>query len=72
MLGFREAMTNPNYTTSGSKFGATPKIIAGVVVALFAAACTLGTNLGFEAHSQFLFGLGNLPEETVLSLPFST
>ena len=40
-------------------------------MAVFAVACALGANtFGFEAHSQFLFGLGNLPEETVLSLPF--
>ena len=70
MLGFREAMTNPNYTSSGSKFGNVPKIIAGAAVAAFAVACSTGTGLGFEVHSPFLFGIGNLPEETVLSLPF--
>ena len=73
VLGFREAMTNPNYTTSGSKYGITPKLIAGAGAAAFAVACALGANtFGFGAHSQFLFGLGNLPEETVLSLPFGT
>ena len=31
----------------------------------------LGTEFGgFEAHSPFLYGIGNLPEEAVLSLPF--
>jgi len=70
VLGFREAMTNPDYTSSGSKFGSTPKIVAGVVALLFAVACATGTSLGFEAHSPFLFGIGNLPDETVLSLPF--
>lgn len=70
VLGFREAMTNPDYAASGSKFGNTPKIVAGVGVALFAVACATGTGLGFEVHSPFLFGLGNLPEETVLALPF--
>lgn len=70
VLGFREAMTNPDYTTSGSKYGITPKILAGVGAVSFAVACATGTSIGFEAHSQFLFGLGNLPEETVLSLPF--
>lgn len=63
-------MTNPDYTTSGSKYGITPKILAGVGAVSFAVACATGTSIGFEAHSQFLFGLGNLPEETVLSLPF--
>lgn len=65
-------MTNPSYSASGSKFGPAPKIVAGVGVALFAAACAFGTKLGFEAHSPFLFGAGNLPDETVLSLPFGT
>jgi len=73
VLGFREAMTNPSYTTEGSKYGKwTPKVMAGVVTLAFAAACSLGTSLGFEVHSPFLFGVGNLPEETVTSLPFGT
>ena len=73
VLGFREAMTNPSYTTDGSKYGKwTPKVMAGVIALAFAAACSLGTSLGFEVHSPFLFGVGNLPEETVLSLPFGT
>lgn len=63
-------MTNPDYNTSGSKFGVTPKIIAGAGVLAFAAACASGTGLGVEAHSAFLFGAGNLPAETVISLPF--
>ena len=78
VLGFREAMTNPNYTTTddsgsgGSKFGNVPKIVGGVAVGMFAAACAFGTKLGFEAHSPFLFGIGNLSQETVSSLPFGT
>ena len=73
VLGFREAMTNPNYTaTDGSKFGNVPKIVGGVAVGMFAAACAFGTKLGFEAHSPFLFGIGNLSQETVSSLPFGT
>lgn len=70
LLGFREAMNNPNFKPGTSKYGQTPKIIAGVAVLTFAAACFTGTSIGFEGHSQFLFGLGNLPESTVLSLPF--
>jgi hypothetical protein len=62
-------MTNPNYTSSGSKYGSAPKIIAVVVAAAFAVTCAFGAPF-FEGHSQFLFGLGNLPEDTVLSLPF--
>ena len=53
-----------------SKFGAVPKHVAGAGALLFAAACITGTGVGLEAHSQFLFGAGNLPEETVLGLPF--
>ena len=66
-------MTNPDYKPSdpgSSKFGNAPKIVAGAAALLFAVACATGTGLGFEAHSQFLFGVGNLPEETVLGLPF--
>lgn len=70
VLGFREAMTNPNYSSSGSKYGNTPKIIGVVGALLFAAACATGTGLGFEVHSPFLFGIGNLPEDAVASLPF--
>ena len=70
VLGFREAMSNPDYRSEGSKFGVTPKIVAGLGAVAFAVACATGANLGFEAHSPFLFGAGNLGEETVLSLPF--
>ena len=71
VLGFREAMTNPDYQKSGSKFGIAPKVAAGAAVGLFALACAFGTDVGgFEAHSPFLYGIGNLPEEAVLSLPF--
>ena len=72
VLGFREAMTNPDYVKSGSKFGIAPKILAGTAVLLFASACAYGTKLGFGPHSPFLFGIGNLPEDFVQSLPFGT
>ena len=72
VLGFREAMTNPDYNATGSKYGNTPKIIAGGVAVAFAASCALGATLGFEGHSAFLFGLGNLSSDTVASLPFVT
>lgn len=71
VLGFREAMTNPSYSQqSGSKYGNVPKFIAGGAALAFAAACAFGTKVGFEGHSPFLFGIGNLPSDTVLSLPF--
>ena len=70
MLGFREAMTNPSYQTSGSKLGITPKLIAGGLVAGFAAACAFGTKLGLDVHTPFLGGVGNLAEDVKLGLPF--
>ena len=63
-------MTNPSFQESGSKYGNTPKFIAGGIALAFAAACALGTKVGFEGHSAFLFGIGNLPAETVTSLLF--
>eukprot|EP00979_Chaetoceros_neogracilis_P018180 scaffold10556_cov258-Chaetoceros_neogracile.AAC.25 len=38
--------------------------------AAFTAALATGPGLGFEAHSDFLLGLGNLPGEFVESLPW--
>lgn len=70
MLGFREAMTNPSIQTNGSKYGITPKLVAGGLAAGFAAACAFGTKLGLEVHTPFLGGVGNLGEEMMLSLPF--
>ncbi len=72
MLGFREAMINPNYLQTGSRYQNTPQIVAGVVAALFAAACALGPRVGFEPHSAFLLGVGNLPQDMVQGLPFGT
>ena len=69
-MGFREAMTNPTYQTSGSKLGVTPKLIAGGLAASFAAACAFGTKLGLDVHTPFLGGVGNLAEDVKLSLPF--
>jgi hypothetical protein len=39
---------------------------------VFAAACALGPSLGFEAHSPFLFGAGDLSSDMTLSLPWVT
>jgi hypothetical protein len=64
-------MTNHSYSNqTGSKYGNAPKLIAGGVALAFAATCAFGTKLGIEGHSAFLFGLGNLPADTVSSLPF--
>ena len=40
------------------------------VFGLFALFCGIGTTIGFENHSAFLFGLGNLPESIANVLPF--
>jgi hypothetical protein len=70
VLGFREAITNSSYQSAGSKFGITPKLIAGVAAASFAVACAFGTKVGLDAHTPFLAGIGNLGDDMVLGLPF--
>lgn len=65
-------MINPEYIQSGSKYQNTPQIVAGAVATLFAVACAFGPRVGFEPHSAFLLGAGNLPQEVVTSLPFGT
>jgi len=70
VLGFREAITNPDYDAEeGSKYGVAPKVVAGLAVLLFGTACAFGSSV-FDVHSAFLGGVGNLPEDVVLSLPF--
>lgn len=70
VLGFREAITNPDYDAEeGSKYGIAPKAVAGLAVLLFGTACAFGSST-FDVHSAFLGGVGNLPEDVVLSLPF--
>ena len=66
----QEGFFVPHGGGGGSKFGNAPKIVGGVAVGMFALACAFGTKLGFEAHSPFLFGIGNLSQESVSSLPF--
>jgi hypothetical protein len=50
----------------------TPRTICLGIFALFIAAMAAGPSLGFEAHSAFMFGLGDLPSSTVASLPWVT
>ena len=67
VLGFRSAMTKtPEEQDPSWKV----KAAAMVSVAAFASACAFGTGLGFGAHSEFLFGLGGLPEDVTSSLPW--
>ena len=50
-----------------------PRNLALGSFGLFALACALGTTvLGFQGHSEFLFGLGDLPQDVVGSLSFVT
>lgn len=67
MFGFKEASTNPD----------PPKIDLNRYAALgafglFAVACATGPSLGFEVHSPFLFGVGDLGSELTTSLPWVT
>jgi Protein of unknown function (DUF2499) len=39
---------------------------------LFAVFCALGPSIGFQAHSSFLFGIGDLPTDMTASLPWVT
>lgn len=67
VLGFRNAMTTKEEFQPPTL---KPKLAAAGVAGLFAAACALGPGLGFEAHSEFLLGLGDLPDSVVESLPW--
>ena len=69
VLGFRQAMSVPadaEETKSNWKL----KAGAGAGVAAFAAALIAGPGLGFESHSAFLLGLGDLSADFVESLPW--
>lgn len=78
VLGFRNAMTvpkEPKVDENGeivTPFLDTwkPKAIALGCFGAFGAALAAGPGLGFEAHSAFLFGLGNLPADVTSSLPW--
>jgi hypothetical protein len=65
--GFKEASTNPNQPKIDF-----PRYAAFATAVGFAIACAIGPMVGFEAHSAFAFGLGNLPADTVASLPWVT
>lgn len=66
-MGFKEASTNPD----PPKIGLTRFLALGTFVG-FAAACALGPSLGFEGHSAFAYGLGDLSSDTTMSLPWVT
>jgi Protein of unknown function (DUF2499)/Protein of unknown function (DUF3593) len=63
--GFKEAST----TTRPPQLGP-PRAAALAIFGLFAVACALGPSLGAEAHSGFLFGIGDLSESAKFNLPW--
>ena len=64
VLGFTQASTNPDPPSM-----AKGRNIALGIVATFVAGVTLGPNL-LDVHAPFLFGLGNLPGDMAMSLPW--
>ena len=66
VLGFKEAMTQPTDKTPINKARLASLGVAGA----FALACATGAGLGFEGHSAFLLGAGNLPNDLVVNLPW--
>jgi hypothetical protein len=64
VLGLKQAMTNPNPPAMGNA-----RNIAFGLASLFALACATGPALGFQVHSPFLFGLGNLPVDMIADFP---
>jgi len=67
VLGFTNASTQSEPLSPNK-----PRLIALGAFAAFIAAMSLGPSLGFEAHSPFLFGLGNLPTDWTSSFPWVT
>lgn len=47
-----------------------PKAVALGCGVAFAAACAVGPSLGFEAHSAFLLGAGDLSDDFRNALPW--
>jgi hypothetical protein len=64
-LGFKEAATRA--TPPNFKLG---RVLALSAAGLFFGSLALGPGLGFEAHSPFLFGLGDLSPDSTLALPW--
>lgn len=66
--GLKEASTSPDQTDVG-----TPRLAAVGLFGLFALGCALGPGtIGWEAHSGFMGGIGDLSTATVESLPWVT
>lgn len=66
--GLKEASTSSEQTPAG-----TPRLAALGLFGLFAAGCALGPGtIGWEAHSGFMAGIGDLSTATAQSLPWVT
>lgn len=65
VLGFRNASSNPDPPAWDK-----PRNLALIGAALFAAACAIGPSIGFQAHSPFLFGIGDLSADATAALPW--
>lgn len=65
VLGFKDGITNPAPASASRG-----RLLALGCAGLFAAACAYGPGLGFEAHSPFLLGLGDLSPDAAVSLPW--
>jgi hypothetical protein len=66
--GLKEASTSPDQTPVG-----TPRLVGFGLFGLFAVGCALGPGtIGWEAHTGFMAGIGDLSATTVQSLPWVT
>lgn len=70
VLGFKHAMTNSRSEDIFFISNWKEKAFSLTAVVLFALLCISGPGLGLEAHSPFLFGIGNLNQDFVSSLPW--
>jgi hypothetical protein len=65
VLGLKEAMTNANPPAMEKG-----RNIALGIAAAFFATLAVGPSLGIEAHTPFLAGIGGLPADMTLALPW--
>jgi len=70
VVGWRDAMTNGASQAKKDKGIWKPKAVALGCGVAFAAACAVGPSLGFEAHSAFLLGAGDLSDDFRNALPW--
>lgn len=63
-LGFKRASTGKPLQPNKGRY------IAFGLGAAFGALCVFGPSLGLTGHAPFMFGIGDLPTDTVFSLPW--